>query len=186
MNKEIKIIFLILALVFITVILLIVPKRESSLSSDQIEDNFISGLQAGIDLNSGLVVTSDIKAFDFSDSDWFVPSDWFVLEVENNTDELIRFDSILLGLRVFRLDPVTNSWYEAPLNVAACCGDVFLSPIPVESPNPHVGTIEIQSHYIDIREEDRFLRFYVWGKGSETEKVYGAYIDVEVIRQANE
>lgn len=149
------------------------PSPAGSLFSDEANKIFVSTVAGDIDLNSGITmdgptpmaIPEQINNIDFA--------------VFNHTDEPILFSNQGFDLTVFRYDETAKKWENLPLRF-------------VPHSEPTILPARLESEYSDVNNswdilEDettawgyKHIRIYVSGKGTVTNKTYGAYLDVTI------
>ena len=145
----------------------------ASLFSEEADEIFVSSIAGNVDLNSGItmdgptpvVIPEQINNIDFG--------------VFNHTDEPILFSNQGFDLTVFRFDAVTKKWEKLPLQYLPHSELTTLPP-------------RLETRYSDVNNSWHILedetaawgykqvRIYVSGKGTMTNKTYGAYLDVTI------
>jgi hypothetical protein len=126
------------------------------------------------EIGTGLELISDINRIDFSEENWF---GFFVA---NSSNESIEFTNILFSCVVFQYDEKNARWEELTLKVVPAPRTIIL-PTGDQFSNLPINTFSLNTDDLDLPANRTFLRFYISGKGVDTSKIYGAYVDVPVL-----
>lgn len=126
------------------------------------------------EIGTGLELISDVNIIDFSEENWF---GFFVV---NSSNESIEFTNILFSCAVFQYDEKNARWEKLTLKVIPAPQTIILPPGDQFSNLP-INTFSLNTDDVDNLANKTYLRFYISGKGVDTSKIYGAYVDVPII-----
>jgi len=148
------------------------PYLATPYFSNEANETFTSSVAGNIDLNSGITMDSAEAVYRFQINN-------ITFAVFNHTEEAIIFSNQGFGLTIFRYDDITKTWENLPL-----------SPIPY--PEPKTLPPKLEKWDLDINNtwgilEDEAtalgynqVRLYISGRGKNTNKTYGAYLDATI------
>jgi len=145
----------------------------ASLFSDEANEIFVSSIVGNVDLNSGITmdgptpvaIPEQINNIDFA--------------VFNHTDEPILFSNQGFNLTIFGYDEIAKEWENLPLRY------VPHSETTILPPRLETQYSEVNNSWHILEDETTAwgyeqVRIYVAGKGTKTNKIYGAYLDVTI------
>jgi hypothetical protein len=147
----------------------------TSVSSKEADKVFVSTVVNSIDLNSGITMETTEPLYRFQSNN-------ITFAVFNHTDETIIFPNQGFGLIVFRYDTIAHTWEKLQLNYIPYPEHKILPP-KLEKWDFDIGNTW------DILENDSTalgysqVRLYISGQGKNTNKIYGAYLDVTISLQ---
>jgi len=148
------------------------PSPAVSLFSDEANEIFVSTVAGDVDLNSGITMEAATSAIPEQINN-------VTFAVFNHTDEPILFSNQGFDLTVFRYDAIAKKWENLPLRY------VPHSELTILPPRLETWYSDVHNSW-DILEDEttawgyKEIRIYVSGKGTITNKTYGAYLDVTV------
>jgi len=147
--------------------------RATPSVSNESNKAFVSSVAGSVDLNSG------ITAMEFLEPLYRFQINNITFVVFNHTDEAIVFSNQGFGLTVFHYDDIANAWKK-----------LQLQHVPYPEPKILPPKLEKWDSNIDntwdILENDSTalgysqVRLYISGQGKNTNKTYGAYLDVTI------
>lgn len=99
--------------------------------------------------------------------------------ISNESNEILSLPDNIAGLRIFRYKDEINEWEEVFLRVYTLPYEYMLFPKnDAGKENTHEFNIEL--YFVDIHEDDQWLRFVIFGENHEKSKQYAAFVDVPV------
>ena len=169
-NLALPFIFLLTVLMIVLVRNKLYSQRDNAVDIDQ----FSSVVGDNIRINSKLLITTESSVIDFSSKNWI---SFFVI---NESNETIAFSNIHFNLRIFQQKEITGSWDELEIAAIPMKKEIKLPPGDKYSNAPE-NVFSLNTDYFDIPTKETILRFFIFGKGDETGKLYGAYIDIPIL-----
>jgi hypothetical protein len=171
-------------LIFASIIgIVIIPKINyntakaqyvEGMNSEESTTSFLNTIGKVQDLNQGITIFTQASWEYDTESE---PPYYYNIAILNHTDEPIDFPNEGFGIEVYSYDSNNNSWYPVEIGVQPRC-------IPIQL-GKGIGVLQennrwiLNEKFLDV-DRDFPVRIYVSGKGSLSNKKYGAYLDIEL------